>query len=209
MPQADVNSNAGLAGKITNPLPSLGEPKTQFEILFEFVGTVDYSPYLCVPAALKFREEICGGEVRIMEYCEKLAWEAGNLVAQILGTEVMCEPGVNPKTRTGQLRRCAFATVRLPLAVDDGRRRHASKTVSSYSVLSAEEAPVVARWMETVLAMEYNTLVLHLVHAGWIWARVSAQVYLEAKDFSWLAETLVQVCKRVAKGEATVVARKT
>ena len=55
--------------------------KTSFEELFEFVATSDDSAYICVPAALKFRQEICGGEDAIISYNIKLANDAADAVA--------------------------------------------------------------------------------------------------------------------------------
>lgn len=43
-----------------NPLPP--STKSNFVQQFEFTGTVDNAALLCIPAALKFREEVCGGE---------------------------------------------------------------------------------------------------------------------------------------------------
>lgn len=51
-------------------------------------GTCDWSPFLSTLAALDFRKSI-GGEERITEYCHNLAVEGGELIAKILGTEVM------------------------------------------------------------------------------------------------------------------------
>lgn len=36
-------------------------PQSEFETLFESFGTMDYSPFLCVLAALEFRRRVCGG----------------------------------------------------------------------------------------------------------------------------------------------------
>ena len=56
--------------------------------VFQWNGTVDYSPILSVSAAFDFRE-FCGGEERIQNYCHQLALEAGEHVADVLGTETM------------------------------------------------------------------------------------------------------------------------
>ncbi|KAI8636830.1 pyridoxal phosphate-dependent transferase [Parasitella parasitica] len=50
--------------------------------------TLDTSPYLCVEAALKYRESL-GGEQAINDYCHGLAVKGGALVADILGTRVL------------------------------------------------------------------------------------------------------------------------
>lgn len=51
-------------------------------------GTCDWSPYLSTLAALEFRKR-CGGEARINDYCHQLAVKGGQVIASILGTEVM------------------------------------------------------------------------------------------------------------------------
>lgn len=60
-----------------------------FVKLFEKVSTTDNTPYMCVPVALKFRDEVCGGEARIRGYCIDIAQKGGAAVAEQLGTEVL------------------------------------------------------------------------------------------------------------------------
>lgn len=84
------------------------EKKTNFAELFAFVATVDATPYLCVPEALRFRQVVCGGEESIRQYCQDIAQIGGRRVAQILGTEVM-------QNSTLTLTNCSFVNVRLPL----------------------------------------------------------------------------------------------
>ena len=38
-------------------------------LLFQFLATLDVSPYLYIEEASKFRREVCGGEMKIMKYC--------------------------------------------------------------------------------------------------------------------------------------------
>lgn len=87
---------------------SSSENMTNFPELFAFVATVDTTPYLCIPEALRFRQVVCGGEESIRRYCQDIAQIGGRRVAQILGTEVM-----QNSTRT--LTDCSFVNVRLPL----------------------------------------------------------------------------------------------
>lgn len=82
--------------------------KNDFVELFAFVATIDPTPYLCIPEALRFRQVVCGGEERIRQYCENIAQIGGQRVAQILGTEVM-------QNSTHTLTNCSFVNVRLPL----------------------------------------------------------------------------------------------
>ncbi|PGH06228.1 hypothetical protein AJ80_08197 [Polytolypa hystricis UAMH7299] len=193
----------------TNPLAvSEGATKTSFEGLFEFVATVDDSPYLCIPTALEFRDKVCGGEDRIMKYCESLAREAGDLLAEALGTEVMCEPGIDPKdAAASQIRRCAMSNVRTPIAVVD---ETVAPTVpaGARAVISSQQAAFLCRWLEKEMLYTYNTVVPHFAHGGWIWLRLSGQVYLELEDFKWFAGVEKELIERVIKGEAAMEALK-
>ncbi|PGH08709.1 hypothetical protein AJ79_05900 [Helicocarpus griseus UAMH5409] len=187
--------------EIALPIPK-GETKSAFEFQFEFVATNDDSPYFCIPAALKFREEVCGGEEKIMSYCLQLAHEGGNLVAEILGTDVMCEPGVDPEVQgASKIRQCALVNVRLPLAVDDGSGRHVEKE-SPYPLIKGKDAMDVGKWIQQKLMFEHEIAVPTFPHGGWMWSRLSAQVYLELEDFRWVGGVLKGLVERAGKGEA-------
>ncbi|KAM0089474.1 hypothetical protein ACP6JD_007204 [Aspergillus fumigatus] len=163
--------------------------KTPFESLFEFVATNDDAPYFCVPAALKFRNEICGGEERIYTYLETLANEAADLLAAVLDTEVLQEP--NRKSGVpSQLRRCGMSTVQLPIAIQ-GRP---GPIKPSYLVLQADKVASTINWFQTTLAHKYGTFVPVFAHGNCLWTRLSAQVYLEISDFAWLAGVLKEMC---------------
>jgi selenocysteine lyase/cysteine desulfurase len=170
--------------------------KSAFEELFEFVATTDDTAYLCVPAALKFRSQVCGGEDRIYAYLEKLALEAGDIVAAALGTEVMQEPDLKPG-EVSQLRRCAMATVRLPFAVSGGEQD--PKTASARLTLQAAQVAEVAGEIQKALARDYGTFVPVFAHGGWLWTRLSAQIYLERSDFEWVAGVLSELCNKLVK----------
>ncbi|EPS35204.1 hypothetical protein H072_11444 [Dactylellina haptotyla CBS 200.50] len=145
--------------------------KSNFELQFEFNGTVDMTTYLSVPAAIKFREEI-GGEDAIVNYCNTLAFEGGAEVAKILGTEIMTPDASSPDGG-----RCAMVNIRLPLLPIPQ-----SEVESVYHTFTKE------------IGTKENTFVQVYVHHGAWWVRLSAQVYLETKDFIWIAEILKREC---------------
>ena len=122
---------------IRNPLPPTGD-KSEFVNLFQFVATTDNSPYYCVPAALNFRHNLCqGGEEGIYNYIRDVAQRGADLLAMLLGTEVMddLDEGRGLRTMgslegsvgsgrvgwTGGLRDCAMANVLLPITITDGK----------------------------------------------------------------------------------------
>ncbi|KAI9819334.1 MAG: hypothetical protein M1832_004039 [Thelocarpon impressellum] len=175
---------------IPNPLPPSN--KSPFVAQFEFVGTIDNAPYLCIPEALAWRRDVCGGEDAITAYNIDLAREGGQRAASILGTEVL-------ENAEGTLGACCMVNVRLPLTVSP-----ASSTPAG--TLSLGDVPAVMNWLSERLIRDHDTFIAGVLHNGAIWARFSAQVYLDASDFEWGAKVLEELCERVRAGEGGWVA---
>jgi hypothetical protein len=120
-----------LGSSIRNPLPP--SDKSDFVRLFQLVATSDNSPYYCVPAALNFRQNLCGGEEAIYNYIRDIAQRGADLLAMLLGTEVMDDMDAGYGLRTmgsyeasdkggrvgwaGGLRDCAMANILLPITI--------------------------------------------------------------------------------------------
>jgi selenocysteine lyase/cysteine desulfurase len=158
-----------------------------FTEMFEFIGTLDNSNYFCVPAALKFRQEVCGGEQAIMDYCLHVVREGGNKAAKILGTEIM-------DNSTGTARDCAFTNIRLPLTIGEGDGQVSAKSVA-----------LVMDWIQAAGLREYDTYFAIRLYRGNWWVRFSGQIYLEVEDFVWGADKLKILCERVSRGEHMVL----
>ncbi|KAF3937288.1 hypothetical protein ABW19_dt0201432 [Dactylella cylindrospora] len=148
--------------------------KSNFTLQFEFNGTIDMTPYLCVPTALKYRQQI-GGEDAIIEYCHTLAYEGGAEVAKILGTEIMLPDASGPDRG-----RCTMVNIRLPLLS-----------------IPEKEVTAVYNGFTKDLGEREKTFVQVYVHGGKWWVRLSAQVYLEMEDFVWIAGVLKEECWKV------------
>jgi len=170
---------------IFSPLPASG--KSPFVTNFEFVGTIDNAPYLCVPSALAYRHDRLGGEDAVTSYLATLAKQAGQLVSKALGTEVL-------ENEEGTLGLCAFSNVRLPLDVE-------SLSLLANCTDKAEFGVMVRDWMSLMLVKEYGTFMALMYYADAWWVRLSAQVYLDIQDFKLAASILTNVCKRVESGE--------
>jgi selenocysteine lyase/cysteine desulfurase len=173
--------------KINNPFPAAGN-KSPWVVNFEFVGTIDNAPYLCIPAGIEYRESI-GGEQAILAYCHKLAKDAAYRGAEILGTEVL-------DNSTQTMTNCCLTNTRLPLSYSE-----IEAVAVKAGVKKDDVAVLVRNWMSKVLADESNTFMALFFYANAWWVRWSAQVYLELEDFEWGAKTLLELCERVKKGE--------
>ena len=169
---------------IRSPLPP--SVKSEFVNSFEFVGTVDNSPVLCVPAAIEWRKRITWkgqqGEKAIYAYMAHVAREAGDLMAAAFDTEVM-------DNVEGTLTICPFANVRLPLLFEEQAQGDSGKAFQ------------IVHWMSKTLVDEYDTFMGFNFYAGAWWVRLSGQVYLTKDDFQWGTTVLKEVCERVKKGE--------
>jgi selenocysteine lyase/cysteine desulfurase len=182
------------SSKIASPFPKsafVDPKKTPWVANFEFVGTIDNAPYLCVPAALAWREQI-GGEDVILKYCQTLTREGGKVVAKTLGTEVLEN---STDTLGGE---CCLANVRLPIDVAKAKEHAAKAGIDEVDIGGA-----VRDWVSKTLIDDYGTFIQSLFYAGAWWARLSGQVYLEMADMEWAAETLKKICERVETGEWT------
>jgi hercynylcysteine S-oxide lyase len=179
-----------LSGDRFNPLPP--STKSVFVNNFEFVGTVDNSPYLCVRDSIQWREEFLGGEKKILDYLWSLVKDGGKKVAEILGTRVL-------ENSKGTLTNCGMVNVALPMImiVDD-----AFVTASNGDIaIPRAEAYAATQWMLETLMSEYKTFIALYVYDHRWWARLSGQVYLDMDDFEWAGNCLKTLCERVEKRE--------
>ncbi|KAL8932420.1 MAG: hypothetical protein Q9216_006845 [Gyalolechia sp. 2 TL-2023] len=164
-----------------NPLPK-GE-RSYFVGLFHFVGTSDVGPYLCIEEALKFRQEVCGGDKQIKDYCQNIANEGARKVAETLGTEVM-------DNSTHTLTKCCMTNVKLPIRI--GENQGEVKETDAFAVIA---------WLAQKLNEDSDMFAPPFYHAGHIWVRLSGQIYLEIEDFAAAAHVFKKLCERVERGE--------
>ncbi|KAF7593013.1 hypothetical protein BBP40_012172 [Aspergillus hancockii] len=57
--------------------------------------------------------------------------------------------------------------------------------------------PVITTWFRDTLINRYGTFVPVFQYGGWLWMRLSAQVYLDRGDFEWLAGVLNECCAKI------------
>ncbi|KAI7860088.1 pyridoxal phosphate-dependent transferase [Circinella umbellata] len=142
-----------------------------FEAEFAWPGTVNFSSFLCINAALDFRKSL-GGEEIIQKYCNDLARQGGKLVADTLGTEVLenCD-----KTLT-----VAMTNIRLPFE----NKRNLS------------DAKIINTLIDKCI-YEHNTICSPYKHNDKWFIRLSAQVYNDLNDFEYFAKEIEQILKEL------------
>ncbi|KAI9494037.1 pyridoxal phosphate-dependent transferase [Zychaea mexicana] len=153
-----------------------GTVSTPFEREFAWPGATDFSPYLCFNDALDFRESL-GGEEEIQKYCNKLARQGGQLVADALGTELLLLETKDEDEPT-------FAMVNVRLPYMDKHNRPEKEIIDI---------------IFDKLMFERNTSAGPFKHYGKWYVRLCAQVYNDLDDFQYFAQAIQKVVDELEK----------
>lgn len=122
----------------------------------------------------------------ILEYCKNLAREGEIRAAEILESSPLYIP---------ESKRTAFANVQLPIPFQS------EDCPARTDAIPLSDLSTVLRFILNSLKKDYNTFVNVAFFSGYLWARFSAQVYLEAADFDHGALALKDICRRVISRE--------
>lgn len=177
-------------------LPPSPTPKPLWVSMFEFVGTIDSSPYLCLPAAVNYREKVLGGEARISTYIQNIGHRGAQIIAEILGTEIL-------DNEEGTLTKCAMQNIRLPIGTNKEGRFVTTKeregTVKTFLV-EAEKAGALTHYLQQAMIEDFNTFIPVILYRGNWYARISGQVYLDEEDFKFAGTVLQKLVEKVKNG---------
>lgn len=136
-----------------------------FQSEFHQQGTLDYSAFLTVPAALEFRRRL--GEEKILDYNRRLARYAAETLSRAWNTDVLMSGSQN--TLDNPL--LAVVNVRLP--VNDS---------------------IVVHTIVERLMLSHRTFMATFVEPANRWyARISAQIYNEKSDYDRLAADVLEM----------------
>lgn len=154
---------------------------------FTFIGSETFAALACIPTALEFRAEKCGGEAKIREYCEKLARKAGDLA-------VKSWPGAKVMENDEGTLVTAMVTVQVPIS-------HYSQTFDA----SCKED--MKRLLDFVLAHMldvYKTFVPFAAHNEKLVVRFSAQVYNEISDYEYAIDAVQKTLRTFFARESSL-----
>ena len=150
--------------------------RSRFQLEFDWTGTIDPTPYLCIPAALRFmRELLPGGWIELRRRNHELAVKGRRLLIESLGFSPIC-----PESMLGAMAAVEFppgfvAEAELGLAPDAAYEDRLEKLLfEEYRIT----LPVI-RWPEPATRL----------------LRISAQVYNQVDQY----QTLVRAIKAISK----------
>ncbi|KAK6460603.1 pyridoxal phosphate-dependent transferase [Scheffersomyces coipomensis] len=150
--------------------------KTRFVDTFAFFGTKNYSSTLVIPEAIKFRNEICGGEETINKYCYGLAQELGDLLENSKGTLSN-----------------ALITIEVP-----------TEKYGINIKLIEEKFEAFVNIIFSKMFTDYNTYIPLSVHNHKLYARFSAQIYNEISDYEYSSSVMLEILEGLKNDKAYV-----
>ncbi|KAM3524960.1 hypothetical protein NHJ13051_004261 [Beauveria bassiana] len=182
--------------------------KNQFVRTFELIATKDRSQEIVTKDAIAWRRDVCGGEERIMAYLWDLNKRGCRRVAEQLKTWML-------ENKKGTLTNCAMGNIALPIrwqgetgagggsdgGGDGGGGGGGDGAQEGDVVVPEDDAAQVRTWMMKTMKDEYSTLMPLFAMGDRMWVRISAQIYLDMKDYDYGAKVLGELVARVAKGE--------
>ncbi|MEC8253601.1 MAG: aminotransferase class V-fold PLP-dependent enzyme [Planctomycetota bacterium] len=139
--------------------------RSRFRLEFDFCGTDDYTPFLCVPAAMEFLEGLLpGGLVELQRHNHELALAGRRLLCEALG---VAPPA--PETMIGSL-----ASVPLPWT---------DEPLESPEALDPIQVALWEQHRIEVPVMRWPALGARLL-------RISPQAYNDIQQYAYLADVL-------------------
>lgn len=138
---------------------------------FTFYGSKNFATTACIPVAIKFREEECGGEAAIKEHCESLAREVGELVLKKW-------PGTKLLENEDKTLLTAMVTLTVPI----------EKFSKDFDASDSKQMTKLIEFVSENMIVKGNTFVPFGVHNDKVIIRFSAQVYNELSDYEYATE---------------------
>ncbi|GEQ67685.1 hypothetical protein JCM33374_g1350 [Metschnikowia sp. JCM 33374] len=154
---------------------------------FTFVGSDTFASLACIPTAIKFRNEICGGEDSIRDYCEGLARKVGQLTLEKWpGTQLFENPENTLLT--------AMVTLSVPI-------KQYSQT---FDPTNADQIKRLLNFVGAHMIQNYQTFVPFAPHNDKVVIRFSAQVYNEISDYEYAISAAQNTLKAFFSREANL-----
>ena len=146
---------------------------------FFFIGTEEKANIPTIKEAYRFRNEVCGGEMTIRQYCRELCYKVGEVITQEIWPDTFY---LDNEEKTA-------ITAMINIAVPFGG--------FLLSKLESNEVFDCLREIEDKVLLGYNTFTPLLVNNNTVYVRFSCQIYNEVDDFVFAARVLQKTAEKV------------
>lgn len=145
---------------------------------FTFYGSKCFAAIACVATAKKFRDEVCGGEKKIHDYCLNLAREVGQL------TERMW-PGTKALENKEKTLVTSLITLSVPI----------EQYSSDFDPNDKKSVQSLLPYLVNYQLENYKTYAPFASHGGKIVIRFSCQTYNEISDYEYAIKAAQEAVK--------------
>lgn len=146
---------------------------------FFFIGTEEKANIPTIKEAYRFRNEICGGEMAIREYCRDLCYKVGEVITKEIWPDSFYLDNEDKTAIT------AMINIAVPFS---GLLLNKMKPNELDSCLQDIAEKVL---------LEHNTFTPLVVNNNTIYVRFSCQIYNEIEDFVFAARVLQKTAEKV------------
>ncbi|ODV80810.1 PLP-dependent transferase [Suhomyces tanzawaensis NRRL Y-17324] len=151
---------------------------TRFIDRFSFAGTKCYAHLAAIPKAIQFREEVCGGEEEIWNYCHGLAQKVAEYVSS--------------KWNTSYLKHTVTTMVNVEIPYQE---------LGLDIDLLARNVGAVTKFYLTKSLHEYKTHAPCIAHNGKLYVRFSCQIYNEFEDYVYASDKVYKIFQELVKSD--------
>lgn len=153
---------------ISHGANSLRQDRSRFHLEFDWVGTIDPSPYLCIPIAIQFMRSLLGNSWQeLMQHNHTMALAARTIICNTLNINIPC-----PDELIGSM-----ASIPLPQTAQD--------------ILPITSIPALQNTLWQNFKIEVPIIIFPQAPQQLI--RISAQIYNKLSQYEYLAHTLKQL----------------
>lgn len=150
----------------------------RFVDTFQFVGTTNKANISTIGEAIKFRRDICGGEVAIRKYCNELSRKVG----EVLTKEIW------PKTTF--LDNDDDTAITAMINIETPMEQYITKE------FDRNDLKRCLLYLEEKICLEHNTFVPFFINNNKVYARFSCQIYNEMDDFIYAGKVVLKEIKQ-------------
>lgn len=157
---------------------------------FFFVGTASYAPVASIKAAIKFRDEVCGGEGEISKYCSNLTKSAMDLIIKKWPMAKTINNSNSLILVPGMIN---FSLPFEELLQHCGLNKGGDKIDFNDKAILGE----IHDYIDQLLLTEYRSRIpFYFTKKGDLWMRISCQVYNEVSDYDFAIDSFIKALTR-------------
>lgn len=169
------------------PLDELSEKDLLID-KFKYTGTKNFSQTACIETAIDFRQNECGGESEIWNYCHQLSLKVGEFITEKKW------PGMKVLNNYKQSLITTMIMIEIP--VDQIKSNLKNKGIVNLKEIDMNNSKKMIEFVDLIqykMVYDYKTFVPVAKHNGKLYARFLCQIYNDLSDYDYASDVVLKV----------------